>query len=326
MQRRSCLVALSPGEDGLRRQAGSSEDEDLLQLYLNDIGKHPLLTRAEEVSLGTQILASRKAAEELARSGEALDAKRRGELQDTVRAGEEAARTFVRSNLRLVVSIAKKYQSANLPLLDLIQEGNFGLIHAVERFDARRGFKFSTYATWWIRQTIARGIANTGRTIRLPVHAGDQLLAIRMASTTFEVRNGRPPTASELSAAVALPGKKVDELIPYLADPLSLSDRMNDGDVELGELVEDTGSVAPDQAAMAAMLPAQVQELLAVLEPREREILCLRYGLDRGRPRTLEEVGELFGLTREGVRQAELKAISKLRRRGARGGRDLLSA
>ncbi|MGH9278726.1 MAG: sigma-70 family RNA polymerase sigma factor [Acidimicrobiales bacterium] len=309
-----------------RQRVGGGEEEDLLQLYLNDIGKYPLLTRAEEVSLGNLVLAGRKAAAELARCADTLDAKRRGELQDALRAGEDAARTFVRANLRLVVSIAKKYQTANLPLLDLIQEGNFGLIHAVERFDARRGFKFSTYATWWIRQTIARGIANTGRTIRLPVHAGDQLLAIRIASTSFEVRNGRPPTAGELSAAVAMPGKKIDELVPYLADPLSLSDRVNDGDVELGELVEDTRSPAPDQAAMAAMLPAQVQELLAALDPREREILCLRYGLDRGRPRTLEEVGELFGLTREGVRQAELKAIGKLRRRGSRGGRDLLSA
>jgi RNA polymerase sigma factor (sigma-70 family) len=311
----------------LGKQRGwSGEEEDLLQLYLNDIGKHPLLTRADEVHLGELILAGRKATTELAKMGDRVDSARLAELHERQRLADDAARRFVRANLRLVVSIAKKYQSSGLPLLDLIQEGNFGLIHAVERFDPRRGFKFSTYATWWIRQTIARGIANTGRTIRLPVHAGDQLLAIRMANTAFEVRNGRPPSPTELARAVSLPSKKVEELIPYLADPLSLSDRINEDDVELGDMVEDTGSVAPDVAALDAMLPAQVNDLLSVLEPREREILCLRYGLDRGKPRTLEEVGECFGLTREGVRQAELKAIAKLRRRSSRGGRDLLTA
>ena len=304
----------------------SSEEEDLLQLYLNDIGKYPLLTRAEEVQLGELVLAGRKASAELARLGDRVDASRRAELEERCQVADDATRRFVRANLRLVVSIAKKYQASGVPLLDLIQEGNFGLMHAVERFDPRRGFKFSTYATWWIRQTIARGIANTGRTIRLPVHAGDQLLAIRIATSAFEVRNGRPPTPSELAAAVSLPAKKVEELIPYLAEPMSLSDRMSDGDSELGELVEDKISVAPDVAALDAMLPAQVADLLSVLEPREREILCLRYGLDRGKSRTLEEVGEYFGLTREGVRQAELKAIAKLRRRSARAGRDLLSA
>ncbi|MGH9225304.1 MAG: sigma-70 family RNA polymerase sigma factor [Acidimicrobiales bacterium] len=304
----------------------SSEEEDLLQLYLNDIGKYPLLTRAEEVHLGELVLAGRKAEAELAKMGDRVDSARLADLQDRIRVADDAARRFVRANLRLVVSIAKKYQSSGVPLLDLVQEGNFGLMHAVQRFDPRRGFKFSTYATWWIRQTIARGIANTGRTIRLPVHAGDQLLAIRMATTAFEVRHGRAPTPRELAAAVSVPAKKVDELIPYLTEPLSLSDRVNDGDVELGELVEDTHSVPPDTAALDAMLPAQVAELLSVLDPREREILCLRYGLDRGRARTLEEVGEFFGLTREGVRQAELKAIAKLRRRSSRGGRDLLTA
>ena len=304
----------------------SGEEEDLLQLYLNDIGKYPLLTRAEEVQLGELVLAGRKASAELARLGDRVDPSRRAELEERCRVADDAARRFVRANLRLVVSIAKKYQASGVPLLDLIQEGNFGLMHAVERFDARRGFRFSTYATWWIRQTIARGIANTGRTIRLPVHAGDQLLAIRIASSTFEVRHGRPPTPTELAAAVSLSTKKIEELIPYLAEPMSLSDRMSDGEVELGDLVEDKVSVAPDQAALDAMLPAQVADLLSVLEPREREILCLRYGLDRGKPRTLEEVGECFGLTREGVRQAELKAIAKLRRRSSRAGRDLLTA
>jgi RNA polymerase sigma factor (sigma-70 family) len=310
----------------LAKGRGRSDEEDLLQLYLNDIGKYPLLTRDDEVRLGTLTRAGQQAAAKLARD-DVLTVAEQEELEDRVRAGEDAARKFVRSNLRLVVSIAKKYQASGLPLLDLIQEGNFGLIQAVERFDPRRGFKFSTYATWWIRQTIARGIANTSRTIRLPVHAGDQLLAIRMAVSTLEVRHGRPPKSEEVADAVSMPPKKVEELLPYLGEPTSLSERIVDGDTEVGDLVEDVSTPPPDQTVFAAMLPTHVAQLLSVLEPREQEVLCLRYGLDRGRPRTLEEVGEHFGLTREGVRQVELKAISKLRRSSsARSARDLLTA
>jgi RNA polymerase sigma factor (sigma-70 family) len=310
----------------LAKGRGRSDEEDLLQLYLNDIGKYPLLTRDDEVRLGTLTRAGQQAAAKLARD-DVLTVAAQEDLEAQVRAGEEAARKFVRSNLRLVVSIAKKYQASGLPLLDLIQEGNFGLIQAVERFDPRRGFKFSTYATWWIRQTIARGIANTSRTIRLPVHAGDQLLAIRMAVSALEVRNGRPPKSSEVADAVSMPPKKVEELLPYLGEPSSLSEHMVDGETEVGEMVEDESTPAPDQTVFAAMLPTHVAQLLSVLEPREQEVLCLRYGLDRGLPRTLEEVGEHFGLTREGVRQVELKAISKLRRSSsARSARDLLTA
>jgi RNA polymerase sigma factor (sigma-70 family) len=303
----------------------SGEEEDLLQLYLKDIGKYALLTRADEVTLGEAVGAGRKAAEELA-SGRVQDDQRRAHLEAEVKAGDEATGRFVRANLRLVVSIAKKYQASGLPLLDLIQEGNFGLMHAVERFDPRRGFKFSTYATWWIRQTIARGIANTGRAIRLPVHAGDQLLAIRMTNASLEVQLGRMPRPDEVSQALGMTPTKIQELTPFLAEPVSLSERLSDGDAELADLVEDTTAAAPDEAVFTAMLPAQVTALLAQLEPREREVLCLRYGLDRGKPRTLEEVGERFGLTREGVRQVEVKAIAKLRRSASRGVRDLLSA
>ncbi|HYX44081.1 MAG TPA: sigma-70 family RNA polymerase sigma factor [Acidimicrobiales bacterium] len=308
----------------MAKQGRGGEEEDLLQLYLNDIGKHALLSRAEEVRLGALVKEGRAAQAELGRGRVAPE--ERPALEEKVRAGDKAAKRFVQANLRLVVSIAKKYQASGVPLLDLIQEGNFGLMHAVERFDPRRGFKFSTYATWWIRQTIARGIANTGRTTRLPVHAGDQLLAIRMTSAALEVRLGRPPRAEEVSDAVGLPAKKVQELTPYLAEPVSLSERPTDTDVELGDLVEDATTPPPEQVVFEAMLPAQVADLLKMLEPREREVLLLRYGLDRGKPRTLEEVGERFGLTREGVRQVEVKAIAKLRRSATRGARDLLSA
>jgi len=310
-----------------KQRARSSEDEDLVQLYLNEIGRHPLLDRDEELRLGTLVQTGKAAAATLERVAHSeLTAQELLELESDVRRGEEAASRFVRANLRLVVSIAKRYQSYGLSLLDIIQEGSFGLIQAVERFDPGRGFKFSTYATWWIRQTITRGIANTCRSIRLPVHAGDQLLAIRMAATTIEVRSGRPARAEEVAAAVFLSPKKVAELLPHLAEPMSLSERMGDGDTEIGELVVDPSAGAPEQTVFASMLPAQVSQLLSTLEPREQQVLCLRYGLDRGHPRTLEEVGEEFGLTREGARQIEMKAIAKLRRSSASGVRDLLSA
>ncbi|MDP9005459.1 MAG: sigma-70 family RNA polymerase sigma factor [Actinomycetota bacterium] len=301
------------------------DDDDLIQLYLNDIGKYPLLTKDDEVRLGEAVQAGEAAAAELM-SGARVDTERRAELEAQVRAGTEAAIQFINSNLRLVVSIAKRYPTSGLPLLDLVQEGNFGLMHAVEKFDPHKGFKFSTYATWWIRQAIGRGIANTGRSIRLPVHAGDQLFALRMESIAFEVRCGRAPRPAEMAEVLGLPLRKVEELMPYLQDPVSLSEPLHDGERELGDVVEDSSSEAPDQQVFAAMLPAQVAELLSSLEPREREVLCLRYGLDRGRPRTLEEVSQRFDLTREGIRQIEAKAVLKLRRRFNRGERDLLTA
>ncbi|MDQ3353170.1 MAG: sigma-70 family RNA polymerase sigma factor [Actinomycetota bacterium] len=310
----------------MSKESGSrAEDEDLVQLYLNDIGKYPLLSKKDEARLGMAIRAGRVASAEFL-ADEPPPVDRRAELLAVAQAGEEAGLTFVKCNLRLVVSIAKRYPTSGLPLLDLIQEGNFGLIHAVEKFDPSKGFKFSTYATWWIRQAIGRGIANTGRPIRLPVHASDQLVGLRIESIAFEVRHGRAPRADELAKSLGLTERKVEELLPYLHDPVSLSEPLGDGERELGDVVEDTGAQAPDQQVFAAMLPAQVSDLLAGLDAREREILCLRYGLDRGRPRTLEEVSQRFDLTREGVRQVEAKALLKLRRRAVRGERDLLTA
>ncbi len=309
----------------MAREPGTSDDEDLVQLYLNDIGRHPLLTKDDEVRLGEAVQLGRATAERLA-AEEPTDPAERRRLDALVQAGEEAGRTFVKCNLRLVVSIAKRFPSSGLALLDLIQEGNFGLMHAVEKFDPSKGFKFSTYATWWIRQSIGRGVANTGRAIRLPVHASDQLVGLRIESIAFEVRHGRAPRPAELAESLDLPVRKVEELLPYLQDPVSLSEPMADGERELGDVVEDANGEAPDQQVFAAMLPAQVADLLAGLDAREREILCLRYGLDRGRPRTLEEVSQSFDLTREGIRQVEAKAILKLRRRAIRGERDLLTA
>ena len=302
------------------------DEEDLVRLYLTDIGQYPLLTKDDEVRLAQQIEVGIAAREELDAT-ENLTVARKRELRRSSRQGEEAERTFVQSNLRLVVSIAKKYQASGLPLLDLIQEGNLGLMHAVEKFDWRKGFKFSTYATWWIRQAITRGIANTGRTIRLPVHAGDTLARLQKARARLELKLGRPATLNELSADVEMPEDKVTEALRFAAEPLSLSEPLReDGDAELGDVVEDRSADSPFEVAATTLLPEEIARLLAPLDEREREILQLRFGLDRGEPRTLEEVGEHFNLTRERIRQIEARAMSKLRHPSSNtGARDLLA-
>lgn len=303
------------------------DEEDLVRLYLTDIGQYPLLTKDDEVRLAQAIEKGATAREELDQKEAELSVPRKRELKRAVRAGETAERSFVQSNLRLVVSIAKKYQASGLPLLDLIQEGNLGLMHAVEKFDWRKGFKFSTYATWWIRQAITRGIANTGRTIRLPVHAGDTLARVQKAQARLELKLGRPATLAELGEEVEMPEDKLIEALRFRAEPLSLSEPLReDGDAELGDVVEDRSADSPFEVAATAMLPEEIARLLAPLDEREREILRLRFGLDRGEPRTLEEVGEHFNLTRERIRQIEARAMSKLRHPSSdTGARDLLT-
>ena len=303
------------------------DEEDLVRLYLTDIGQYPLLTKDDEVRLAQAIEGGVAARAEMDSKPKGLTAAKRREMRKALRAGDDAQRTFVQSNLRLVVSIAKKYQASGLPLLDLIQEGNLGLMHAVEKFDWRKGFKFSTYATWWIRQAITRGIANTGRTIRLPVHAGDTLARLQKARARLELKYGRPATLSELAAEVEMPEEKVTEALRFAAEPLSLSEPLReDGDAELGDVVEDKTAESPFEMAATSLLPEEIQRLLGPLDEREREILRLRFGLDRGEPRTLEEVGEHFNLTRERIRQIEARAMSKLRHPSSdTGARDLLT-
>jgi len=311
----------------LAKERVERDEEDLARLYLTDIGQYPLLTKDDEVRLAQAIEARWGAEEELRSKSKGMTPTRRRELNRKVREGEMAQRTFVQSNLRLVVSIAKKYQASGLPLLDLIQEGNLGLMHAVEKFDWRKGFKFSTYATWWIRQAITRGIANTGRTIRLPVHAGDTLARVQKAQARLELKLGRPATLVELGIEVELPEDKLIEALRFRAEPLSLSEPLReDGDAELGDVVEDRSAESPFEVAATALLPLEINRLLAPLDEREREILKLRFGLDRGEPRTLEEVGEHFNLTRERIRQIEARAMSKLRHPSSdTGARDLLT-
>jgi RNA polymerase sigma factor (sigma-70 family) len=303
------------------------DDEDLVRLYLTDIGQYPLLTKDDEARLAQRIEARGLAAEQLAAKGTDLSPARRRELKRAVAEGDLAEQTFVQSNLRLVVSIAKKYQASGLPLLDLVQEGNLGLMHAVEKFDWRKGFKFSTYATWWIRQAITRGIANTGRTIRLPVHAGDTLARVQKAQARLEFELHRPATRAELARETGLPEDKLLEALRFRSEPLSLSEPLReDGDAELADVVSDRSAESPFEAAAIALLPLEIERLLSPLNERERQILRLRFGLDRGEPRTLEEVGERFDLTRERIRQIEARAMSKLRHPSSdTGARDLLT-
>src|SRR5216683_7342482 len=311
-------------------------EQDLVRLYLDEIGRYPLLTKDDEVRLSRAIEEGRQAEDEMSgKTGTTgttgktarVPAARARELRRAVKDGEVATQSFINANLRLVVSIAKKYQSSDMPLLDLVQEGNLGLMHAVEKFDWRKGFKFSTYATWWIRQAITRGIANTGRTVRLPVHAGDLLTRVTKARGRLEGQLGRRPTVAELAADLEVAEEKVTVILRQAAEPLSLSDPLReDGDAELGDVVEDRSAVSPFDAAAASLLPDEIARLLAPLDEREREILRLRFGLDRGEPRTLEEVGEHFNLTRERIRQIEARAMSKLRHPSSdTGARDLLA-
>jgi RNA polymerase sigma factor (sigma-70 family) len=302
------------------------DEEDLVRLYLTDIGRYPLLTKDDEMRLARQIEGD-NAVRVALEQATGLSAPNEAELRRAMTEGDLAQRTFVQSNLRLVVSIAKKYRASGVPLLDLIQEGNLGLIHAVEKFDWRKGFKFSTYATWWIRQAITRGMANTGRTIRLPVHAGDALALVQKARGRLELTLGRPATVNELAIELDLTKDKVTDTLRLAAEPISLSELVReDGDAELGDIVEDRSAESPFEAAAIALLPTEIEKLLAPLDEQERQILALRYGLDRGEPRTLEEVSHYFNLTRERIRQIEAKAMAKLRHPSSdTGAHDLLA-
>jgi RNA polymerase sigma factor (sigma-70 family) len=291
-------------------------DQDLVELYLADIGRRPLLTKRDEIDLAQRIEAGTEAREQLGATDRRTPATRRA-LARTARDGDSARHTFVEANLRLVVSIAKRYRSSGLHLLDLVQEGNFGLLRAVDKFDWRKGFKFSTYSTWWIRQAIQRGIANTSRTIRLSVDAGENLRQARRARARLESRLRRTPTDAEVAAELDVPPHVLAEIMVRARTPVSLSVPLShDGDGELADIVSDPLAASPFDAAATALLPGELAKLLVPLTSRERKVLTLRFGLDCGESRTLDQVGAHFDLSRERIRQIEARAMSKLRHPG----------
>jgi RNA polymerase sigma factor (sigma-70 family) len=290
------------------------DEEDLVHLYLSDVGRHPLLSRNDEVHLAQQIEAAGRARDALTERGRKMSPTERRRLRRTETRGEKAHDRFVLANLRLVVSMAKKYQTSGLPLLDLIQEGNLGLIRAVDKFDWRKGFKFSTYATWWIRQAISRGVANTARTIRLPVNAHDRLVLLQRVRADLEAKSGRPATRAELAEALEVPEAQVLDVIRFARGTLSLSEPVgDDSTTELSDVLEDHSQPSPCDAAVLALLPVEITALLRTLGEREQIVMSLRYGLDGGEPRTLQEIGEQLHVSRERIRQIEAKAMSKLR-------------
>jgi RNA polymerase primary sigma factor len=285
---------------------------DSIGLYLKEVSQVPLLTATEEVELSQRIEHGRKAREEMARGK--VSPRRRIELRKSIEDGWSAREHLITANSRLVVSVAKKYMGRGVPFLDLIQEGNIGLIRSTKKFDYQRGNKFSTYATWWIRQAVTRAVADQGRTIRVPVHMGDHINKVFRSQYVLTQRLGREPTVEEMAGALEIPAFKVENIIRIARRPLSLE--LPTGDEEesvLGDFIEDNEITPPDEAATYNLLREHVREVLNGLPPREMRILQLRYGLLDGQAYTLEEVGRKVGVTRERVRQIEAQALNRLR-------------
>jgi RNA polymerase primary sigma factor len=322
------LAEIEPPDDELAEEEEAGEDEkdswfgetriddidtnDMIGLYLREVGRVPLLTHAEEIDLARRIELGKETSRALAigiYSGE-----RRGEAQPLIRDGWAAREHLITANSRLVISVAKKYMGRGVPFLDLIQEGNIGLILAAKKFDYRRGFKFSTYATWWIRQAVTRAIADQGRTIRVPVHMTDQINKLLRIQHQLTQELGRDPSIEELADTLEIPPRKVENMIKVAQQPLSLETPTDDEDDSvLGDFIQDNEAQAPDDSATYNLLREHLEEVLSTLPPREVRILQLRYGLLDGRAYTLEGVGRKMGVTRERVRQIEAQALSRLR-------------
>jgi RNA polymerase primary sigma factor len=307
-------------EDGLADFLGDDDDvdiatvgsDDTVGLYLKEMTRVPLLSCAEEVRIAKQIVRGREALQKLEEN--VKNRQRRERLQNQVQLGLEAREHLIKANTRLVVSIAKRYMGQGVPFLDLIQEGNLGLMKAVEKYDYTRGFRFSTYATWWIRQTITRAIADQARTIRLPVYMSDRLRRLYQVARNIEQSNGRQATAEEIADELQVDMRKVQWMLKASWQPLSLEQPVGEeDDNELASFIEDDATPSPAQVAYENMLRAKVEEVLSTLTPREANILRLRFGLINGRSYTLKEVGQKFGLTRERIRQIESQALRRLR-------------
>ncbi|RMI39156.1 RNA polymerase sigma factor [Streptomyces triticirhizae] len=296
-----------------RAETGGGSANDLFRQYLREIGRIPLLTAADEVELAKRVEAGLFAEERLS-SGAELDERLALDLDRLVVRGRMAKRRLIEANLRLVVSVAKRYVGRGLTMLDLVQEGNLGLIRAVEKFDYTRGFKFSTYATWWIRQAMSRAIADQARTIRVPVHVVEQINRVIRVQRRVLQERGYEPQPEEVAALLGLTPARVGEILRLAQDPVSLQTPIGDeDDVALGDLIEDVDIPSPAESAAFLLLREQLEAVLSTLGDRERRVVELRYGLLDGRPRTLEEIGGLFGVTRERIRQIEHKTLGKLR-------------
>lgn len=289
--------------------------DDTIGLYLKEMSRVPLLKVQEEMDIARRIETGRSSKLELNRSNGGCPADRKIELQNLVEDGISAREHLIKANTRLVVSVAKRYMGRGVPFLDLIQEGNLGLMKAVEKYDYHRGFRFSTYATWWIRQTITRSIADQGRTIRVPVHMVDRIRQLYKVSHELEQVLGRVPNSQELAEKLEVPLEKVEWMLQVSWLPLSLESPINEDeeDSELGQFVEDQVTPTPMESTYSKLLREKIEEVLDSLPPREARILRLRFGLENGHNYTLEEVGEKFGLTRERIRQIESKALRRLR-------------
>ena len=294
--------------------------DDPVRMYLKEIGKVALLTPEEEVSLAQAMSAGNEASEKLKEikhrreAGEEIDAAEESVLKKQYRAGETAKQKLAEANLRLVVSIAKRYVGRGMLFLDLIQEGNLGLIKAVEKFDYTKGYKFSTYATWWIRQAITRAIADQARTIRIPVHMVETINKVIRVSRQLLQELGHDPSPNEIAAEMSMPVDKVREIMKIAQEPVSLETPIGEEeDSHLGDFIPDEGASEPSEAASFTLLKEQLMDVLSTLTPREEKVLKLRFGIEDGRTRTLEEVGKEFNVTRERIRQIEAKALRKLR-------------
>ncbi len=288
------------------------EVDDTISLYLKEVGRVPLLSAEEEVELAKKMEKGRWAKRRLKRGVSNPEERKR--LEKLVEEGEAAREHLIKANSRLVVSVAKKYMGRGVPFLDLIQEGNIGLIRAVKKFDYRRGYKFSTYATWWIRQAVTRAIADQGRTIRVPVHMYEQINRLARTIRKLVQELGREPTTEEIAEELGVPPHKVEQIIRVSQRPLSLEMPVGEEeDSYLGDFIEDTDSPSPTETASRTLLREQLEEIFKSLSPREVRILQLRFGLVDGYNYTLEEVGRKFGVTRERIRQIEAQALSRLR-------------
>jgi RNA polymerase nonessential primary-like sigma factor len=286
---------------------------DLVRVYLNGIGRTALLTAADEVELAKRIEAGLYAQQRLT-GGTKLTAARKRDLNTVVREGHAARQRLLEANLRLVVSLAKRYTGRGMPLLDLIQEGNLGLIRAMEKFDYAKGFKFSTYATWWIRQAITRGMADQSRTIRLPVHLVEQVNKLARIKRELHQQLGREATDEELARESGIPEGKIADLLDHSRDPVSLDMPVgSDEEAPLGDFIEDADATDAESAVISGLLHSDIFSVLGTLDEREQQVIRLRYGLDDGQPRTLDQIGKIFGLSRERVRQIEREVMGKLR-------------